>query len=286
MHPSREKLRRLVEDNSAQRSGFLSETANHVKDCDFCREFCDDYRQYLNALAESKAKPIPDTALQLADRLFDASSPGRVFDLLPFDEVSTNEAVYLAADGTANERPTLEQIATLYCDDPDIVLNVIRDREHGADYLQVISDDPGLASGVLVQIPEKDRQFCTDGQGRASLQSGAWEECSNDSWQIKTPDAVFELASLDYDPSRVESVSSTQLTNDRGDKIDIRFEQRVEGNVVSLQVTEVGGEVEFEPLRVTVTHSDQTQILSASRAQTVEIGPVDRESAIQIRLYL
>jgi hypothetical protein len=192
---------------------------------------------------------------------------------------------FLAADGRAEREPTVKRIATLFSEDPEVVVQIMRNSARGSDYLQVQAEDSRHLAHVLVQIPEIGREFVTDVNGRSEIDLGSVENPDKLKWQIKMPEAVFALEPLAYDPDKVEYTREIQLQTDRHDRIEIRFEGRTEGKHLSIRVVELDGRADFGPVRVVVTQNTRVDSVSAVAGVPVEIGPIDPESVISIRLY-
>ena len=96
MHPDHMELRRYCD-------GTLSGTEadgveEHVQDCKFCREFCDEYRVLSSSIDEPAAESLPDQVKDLADRIFRTALSGRMIPLSPFESGCSPEPSCLAAD--------------------------------------------------------------------------------------------------------------------------------------------------------------------------------------------
>ena len=148
IHPSRNELyaywkNRLGPDER-------NRIERHLLACEFCAEIMAD----LIALSKAEA--------EIADIPVSAQSDARMFDLyrrlfagqvLPLDgrdEMHQSE-YHLAADGKQSVRPTVENLATVFCGDPEIVLKIMRDNRQNHTYLHLIADNPALTSHVLVE---------------------------------------------------------------------------------------------------------------------------------------
>ena len=153
------------------------------------------------------------------------------------------------------------------------------------DYLQLIADDPELVSNVLVQIPELHKEYLTDHEGRAVVVADQSIDWSNLKWQIKMPEAVFELEPLQYDPDKVISSKEFTLETDDYSKIRVIFESRIEGKRLSLQVLQLDGHTDFETIKVSVSHGNFHTITEATADESLTFDLTGSEDRIDIRLF-
>ncbi|MCK4462621.1 MAG: hypothetical protein KAW46_12515, partial [candidate division Zixibacteria bacterium] len=167
LHPPRERLIAFVEKRLEQTE--IEQIRQHLEVCEFCRGFCDDYRMLHESLRIAEQEELPPEAQTLADRLYHAALAGRVIPLQILGPGADEHELPLAADGDRQAGSSSDQALTLYSEDPEIVLRVMRGPQPDDNYVQLISDDMSLVSHVLIQAPQLDREFVTDNQGRAEL---------------------------------------------------------------------------------------------------------------------
>lgn len=283
MHPPKDKLKLFVE-----RRLDISEVESikdHLEDCEFCRQFCENYRLLLDSLNRAKNEKIPPAALELANRIFRQAMKANVIPLFPLTTAETESAVLLAADGQEKPSPTVQNLTTLYSEDPEVVLRVMRDPDRDHDYLQLISDDPDLVSCVMVQLPELGREYITDENGHAVIEGDTPENCGKLKWQIKMPDAVFDLEPLVYDPNKVEYSGETILETENRDKIQVTFEGKTEGKQITLRIIELDGKTDFGNIKVFVSQHKIGRLIKAGPNESVTFDIADPESSINIRLF-
>jgi len=284
MHPSKEMLekfiRGLIEDEAIR-----DEIRDHVEKCEFCGEYCEEYGRFLKSAGSIIQDGLPPEAIKQEEKLFRGALSGRIIPLRSFMVESDNEITYLAADGEEKQQPRVQNLATLYSENPEIVLRLMRDLDNKLDYLQVVSDDPEMADNVMIQLPDIDREFVTDKTGRATLENMPAEDWEKLNWQIKMPDAIFSLEPLAYDPDRVESSSQTILETAGGDRLKVVFEKRTEGGQVSMQLLELKGNPDFGAARVIVSSESGSVTDKISPDQTVSMGPIDLSKKINIRFF-
>ncbi|MCK4301841.1 MAG: hypothetical protein KAW91_03665 [candidate division Zixibacteria bacterium] len=283
MHPPREKLKLFVEGRLG--GDESDQVTAHVETCEFCREFCDNYSALLESTRAVSREELPRSALKLADKLYWQALSGKIVPLSPLGGNAAAPDMLLAADGPAERSLRVQNLATHYCEDPEIVLRVMRDPELEQDYLQLISDDTGLVSGVLVQLPQLGREFVTDESGHATLGERSPQNWDELKWQVKMPDAVFDLEPLAYDPEAVQCSTDSILETDAGDRIQVTLEGRAESKQITIRVLGVDGASDFDAVRVVVSQENNRQLKQVGPSQSVAFELIDPHSAINIRLF-
>ncbi len=285
MHPTREELLQFANQELTDPTR-QKEIADHVKACEFCSEFCENYRQLMEPPEPLADEPLPEKLRKLADELHEAALRSATIDLKPLTgRVAAPEVSYLAADSAPEEQPGVRNIATLCSEFPEVVLRVMRDSREDRDYLQLLARDPRLAAHVMVRVPQLNREFVTDADGRAEIDLQRAENLEALKWQIKMPDAVFALEPLKYDPDKIEYAKEITLETDRHDRVNVRFEGKTEGKQLSIKVIELGGKTDFGPVRVSITQESQSGLLSAEPGKPVRFGPIDSDTTMNMRLY-
>ena len=87
MHPTRDELRGYCRSDG---SGEGARTLRaHLEQCEFCREFCAEYRAQNEFVAAGPGAPLTDAELQRADRLYRAALAGTVIRLTPVRPTTT-----------------------------------------------------------------------------------------------------------------------------------------------------------------------------------------------------
>ncbi len=282
MHPSKTDLRLFV-DRRLDDSGKESEISAHLEKCEFCREFCDNYRLYIKSFEEASQEEIPEKFKKLADRIYRESFGSRIIYLTPFEKSATS--FRLAADGEKESKPNIQNLSTFYSDDPELVLRVMRDKNKGYDYIQLIGENQDIASNVLVQIPELKKEYLTDMRGRAKLEESLLMDLSRLKWQIKIPDAIFSLEPLVFDPETVEYEKEVFLETEKDDKIKIRFEGKTEGKQISIQVLQLEGKTEYGFVRVLISQKNRQQMKETAPDRELRFDVTESGAEINIRLF-
>lgn len=282
MHPSKIELRLFVE-GQLDDSGKKSEISTHLKKCEFCKEFCDNYVLYIKSLVEAGQVNIPEKFKSLADRLYKESFGSRIIYMTSFKKTPTT--FRLAADGTKRNNTGVENLSTFYSENPELVLRIMRDKNKGYDYIQLIGENQEITSNVLVQIPELKKEFLTDAGGRAKIEESLLMELSHLKWQIKLPDAVFSLEPLVYDPESVQYKKEVMLETEKADKIKICFEGKTEGKQISIRVLQLEGKQDFGPIKILLSQKNRQQIKETAADKDLYFEIIDPDAEINIRLF-
>jgi len=284
VHPSAKELRQFVEDKLDKSSA--ERIREHLGECEFCREFCDSYQLFLDSMDKASGEELPTSALELADQLYHEALQGKIVRLTPLTEGDIKGATPpLAADGEKEFAPHVQNLTTLCSESPEIILRVMRDLDKGQDYLQLISDNPALSARVMVQIPELKREFITDDNGQASLESGLPDAPEKLTWQIKMPEAVFSLEPLVYDPDKTEYAEDIILETERKDKIKVTFEGKTEGKQISIRILELDGRTDFGRVKVSISQQNVSEFRVVWRNELLSFDLIDANDKINIRLF-
>lgn len=284
MHPTKNDLKLFIDNRLTDQSRRES-VAEHIRVCEFCREFCDDHRLLIDSLGSTARVEIPPPARALAEKLHRQSMAGATITFLPLSTDGTSLQTLMAADSGPGYTPDVVCLATLYSEDPELILRLMRDRRQGNDYLQLIGSDAELVSNVLIEAPELARQFLTDARGRVPLDAGTLDGLQAQKWQIKMPEADFQLTPLVYDSERVEYAEDVLLETDKNDQIKVTFAGKTEGKEITIQILKLNGSTDFKQVRVSLHQDNSAEIKTATGDRRVTFSLSDRTSTIGIRLY-
>jgi len=284
VHPSRSEIEmylagRLDDD----KKGF--EIAEHLKECEFCGEIAEEFKQYLDLLYEEEESEMPLRAYQQVRTLHIRALERMSIPLKLIKSAYDEEVAYLAADGSEGETPEIVNLATFFSDHPELILKIMRNNRENHDYVELIGDEPFQVANVMIRIPEIDRDLITDSNGVASLTDLKDTHYDQFSWEIKMPDAVFHLEQLEYDPDKTEYSKELELETDHGDKIRIRFEGKTEGKQITVNILQLEGESDFGELKVLISQADFRFIKTISRKDILVFNLADPEAGIEIRLF-
>jgi hypothetical protein len=292
VHPEKAKLKRFVEGKLPTNEAEAVKA--HMKGCEFCSEFCDDYKTLLESLNSTWSEEIPQSAWTFANNL--RSSPGArgVIDLKKLIETASDivsaitptPQLALAADGSKGDEVNLPRcLATYYSEEPNLVLRIMSYPEQKDKYIQLASENPELSSNVILQLPDFHLNILTDKEGRAILQEGVIEDFTDLKWQVKLPDTEFRLSPLVYDPNKTEYSSETVLETDRKDKIRVRFEGKTEGKLITVEVLQLEGKLEFGSVKVAVSQESVAEFQEASVGKPISFRNLDIKKPISIKLF-
>lgn len=282
MHPSQEIIRKFVVGRLEESA--ISELSGHLAECEFCREYRDNYRSYIQMINESARIEIPARAMELADRLYAKALSGKFISFRPYSR-EIDGSLSIAADDIDQFKPDVINLGTFFSEDPELVLRVMRNCSDGIDYLQLIGKNPELTSNVLIQIPELNKEFVTDDHGKAILVGLSEATIIDLKWQVKMPDASFSLKPLIYDPEAVEYAKDFILETDRHDKIKIRFEGKTEGKQININILELDGKSNFGAVRVAVSQKENALVKTVKESETVAFYLNKSDAEIKIRLF-
>ncbi len=283
MHPLTDELRKYSENRLD--TVTAEKIRRHLDECELCREHVNDYQAYLKAMKTSPGIENSAVAQQLADRLYQDALRGAVIDLAPLIQPGTDRKVLLAADGANRRLDDPEEVATLYSENPDVVLRITHSAAENRDQLQLISDDPALVAGVLLQLPESGAEYLTDDHGRAILADRPVDDYRQAKWQIKMPDAVFSLQPLVYDPEHTEYADETTLESANKDRIRIRFEGKTVGKQISLQILALDGQSDFGRVRIAIIQPAGNELADVGPGDTVTFDLATPDHELKIRIF-
>lgn len=283
MHPDKVKLKSYVDGRLKNSEHSL--IGKHLSECEICREYCDDYLLLSKSMELAESEIIPEKATDFAEKLFKQSTTSNIIPLERLRSPELSPEFNLVADGKEVKQGETKNIVTLFSRNPEVVLRVMHNIKQKQDYLQLISNDAKLTSQVMIQLPELNREFITNDGGYADAGDTDLSNCSNLKWQIKMPDAVFDLEPLVYDPEKVEYQKETILETEKHDKIQITFQRKTVGKQIILRILELDGSDEFESVKVVISQNQASTIITARPQDAVTFDITDSTVPINIRLF-
>ncbi len=279
MHPLREELKRFVEGQETAAS-----VVAHIRECEFCSLYCERYKLLLSEIESARDISREDLS-EIASGIFAGRSSPNIIHLSPFHRNPLPGQRILAADGERANEPVLQNLATWFSQEQDIVVRVMRDTEHAVDFLQVIAPDESLMSHVLIESADSRLTYVTDGQGKVEFGLRQVENIASIKWQIRLPEAVFRLDSLTYDPNRVKSETDTILESPGGDKVSIKLQEKAEGKEIIVRVLALDGNERYQHARVAITSKNGTEVKPVTPSDTLKFALVDANTEIGIRIF-
>jgi len=283
IHPGKEEYMHYLQGSLADQETVRLE--RHLAICEFCRELLENLTLQMNQDSDPGNGDIPSRVKELADRLYTQSLRGRLIHLRPLEEPDIGPSVLMAADGQMQDKRSIESLGTVYSDNPEIVLCLMRDNKLGQYYLQVVSDDPNLFENVLVEAPQIGQSVVTDKNGRADLHAIKTDSPSDLRWQIRMPEAVFELEEFTFDPDSTEYHRETILDSDQGDRIRVTLEGKGEGKQIELEILELDGNTDIGQMQVMVSLDDDLKTFHLHNQNKVVIDSSEQYQTMRIRLY-
>lgn len=254
----------------------MADITAHLAECAACRKAVEHLEMWLGNTAEELAGDLSQHARETGDHLYQmAECASKTIPLTPLAIEHTPAQAALAADGRPEKSPEvgLEHLVTLYAEDADLVLRVMRDRGTGEESLHLIGADPGKTSNVLVQIAEPQMDFVTDASGLAYLGEQHIPDPAALKWSIRLPDAIFDLSPLAFDTEKPGTSESFTLETDPDNSVRVELESRAEGVMLRLKLVRIGGREELSHARIVVSQpSTGIQATTESGKEVTIIG--------------
>ncbi|MGB5105322.1 MAG: hypothetical protein WBP29_11915 [Candidatus Zixiibacteriota bacterium] len=279
MHPLYKELDAFVEGRQVDPA-----IIDHINNCEFCRTYCERWKLLLDSVDSTKIPAQADLDAA-AEKIFAAQPPAKIINLTSMTTQRLPEQRVLAADGGQTGDPELQNLATWFSQEQDIVVRVMRDTLHKVDFLQVIAPNDSLMSHVLVESVDSNHAFVTDEQGRAEFGLRQIEDLASIKWQIKLPEASFQLKQLSYDPEHIESQADTILTSPGGDKVSVKLVRKTEGKEIIVRVLALDGNEKYQKARVAIISKSGTEIKSIHPNDALRFILVGPDTEIDLRIF-
>ncbi len=282
MHPSDLDLLRFAR-LPAQKRNPSDPVAIHVNVCDECREELLLMEEWL---ADTNAQtPGPTVRSQFEEavlRLLQRRRSNLSLTLMdmPYDPVA---GYSLAADGVSAPVAGLQHRATLYSEDPEVILRVMHDPSTGCDMLQLTADDPSLTKHVYIHLSDPPAGFLTDEWGRAEIPAESLGDPAAQSWRLQLPDASFMLKPLEQ--SRAANETVIELPD--GDSVAVTFLPDSKGLSLRVRPLRIHGHESIERVRVVVCQSGgRWQAVDTRAPGECVAANLTSDSPIEIRLFV
>ncbi len=284
MHITQEQFDLLIA--GALTADQLQAIRAHATSCPVCRTLLAEVESTAHDARMATSAPMSDRALRQIAALGRPVRRAQTIDLLPLTERKPESALW-AADGAETSEPNVTTgIMTLASEDPEVVMRILRDSNTGHDHLQLIAEDPSLISHVLVRLPDLDREYLTNAQGSAPIHPRPDQDYHDLTWQIKLPQAVFELEPVKPDSHDSEFSRSIVLESDNGDAVEITLTDHSGGKQIALKVLQLDGRSEFGPLRAIVSQNSGATTKQIADARPALFTIQDFTRPIHIRLFV
>ncbi len=277
MHPSRDELSRYVTMSRAGQATDADVSA-HVLVCEFCRGYCDNLAEFLQE--EERAYQATVSVDEMVSRL--APARARIVSLSRLDDTDFGEQVLAADSGGANSSPAR---SILVSETQDLVLTIANDPAGQSAQLQVTTAEANAAAFLLLEAPEIGRSFVTDANGRVEIERDMIGDPARLKWQIRLPDAVFDLERISDNPNLVRASTETELTTPQGDVVRVRLSDHPDGLSVAVRVVALHGRRDFKRARVMLTQPGLALIDEQTADGTSLFGSLDSAQAISLRVF-
>ena len=231
------------------------------------------------------AAPLSGQITSFLDRLSRHDRRGLVIDLTLLPVVTVAPQKYLAADSPTPDRAGSLSIATLYSENPEIVLRMMRDQGDDSRYLQLIAESIDLTANVLVCAPEIGAEIATDSDGRATLPESITDNPADLHWQVRLPEASFDLQPLVYAPDKIEYSRDTVLETDRGDRIRVTLLGKTVGKQLEIELLQLDGHDDFEKVKILLIEDRHLELQSLGSGQRVLFMLPEHTSNINLRIF-
>jgi hypothetical protein len=283
VHPSKDELRKYVDSQLGKSD--REQIRKHLNECELCRIFCEDYKDLAVMLQSARNERMRASTLKLGQALFQTALKHLNINLIPLKTEIVSTRMKLAADGSKADIKKVRNIATLYSEDPEVILRVMRNLENNRDYFQLISDNENFISNVMVRIPELGCEFITDENGYSNIEEGFKAEYEQTKWQIKMPAAIFDLDPLKYDPETTEYAEEVIIETESRDKILVTFEGKTKGKQISLSILQLNGQVDFGTIKVHITQKGLSKTEIVTSHDKISFTMASPQDEIKVRLF-
>lgn len=132
-------------------------------------------------------------------------------------------AVLAAASTDVVQLKPFQNLGVLTTQDGEILVRVIRTVKNSEITLHLISDHEQNYRNVLVSIPNVNKEYISDDNGKVHLGDLSLPETKDLLVKVQTPCASFDLTPLDIWGTEEVAQTEIVLTNERNDSIKVEF---------------------------------------------------------------
>ncbi len=261
----------------------VPELTAHLADCPHCADELAIIEEWLSAPV-AEPVPLPPFARLILQTM--RSSPRRI-PLAPLSTVPIQAAPpALAADGGVSPQLGWKHRATLYSDNPELVLRIMHDPQGGRDILHLSGVDTSLSRHVYIHLSEPAMDFLTDDRGFAEVTGGLDRDPAAIDWEVRLPDATFTLSPLEV-LRQEPTARQTVLETGDGNRVEATLHTEDGGVTLRVRPLAIGGQTEFDRVRIVVTqaggHWRVGESLSGREPVTAQVSA---EHPVEIRLFV
>ncbi|MEW5875442.1 MAG: hypothetical protein AB1752_09700 [Candidatus Zixiibacteriota bacterium] len=294
IHPSDEQLIRLAGALPGNRQA-QSILEAHVKGCPRCQTRVAEFADWDTAAVASAAEGIPPRAMNFLDRLIPPIPPLtptlpipriRVIPLHPMTPHTSREPVRLAADGQPAPLAGLQHRATLYSEDPELVLRVMHDPASTCDILHLLGSGEIRPDNVLLQIEEPSLEFVTDADGRVVIPGGQLPDPAGLKWHVRLPDAAFLLHPLTTDVAAGREGAETELETEDKSRIAVALSKTPDGLNLRVRLVRIEGHKNLERVRLVISQKNAAaHVIESTASDPTLVRGLSPEHWINIRIF-
>lgn len=282
MHPSDLELIRFARKPVAERDP-RDPVAVHLAGCGLCRDELSLMEEWL---ADQKTQdsttplrsPFEEAVLKLLQR------PSSVIPLTILEMPQrTGVGHSLAADGVALPQAGLQHRATLYSEEPEVILRIMHDPATQRDVLQLTANDPALSGHVFIRYGDPAVDVLTNERGIAEIPAKSIDDPTALSWRVQLPDASFTLKALDTPQLPDETV----IDLPDGDRIAVAVLSDTAGLSLRVRPVRIHGREQIGRFRAVVCQSGgRWQVVDTPPSGECVAANLSSDEPIEIRLYV
>jgi len=121
MHPSKRDLKDYLSNKLEDKKAVV--VKEHLESCEFCQELLENMKLFEESM-QQVVTDLPPRALRQANQLYIASLKGKTIEISPLFDSEQPTTLLLAADGAKEPVFGVENISTLFSEDPGLILGV------------------------------------------------------------------------------------------------------------------------------------------------------------------
>lgn len=280
LHPTRDQLEKFASGTSPDAA-----ISHHVEECEFCRELIESLRSRSLSNIDLESSPATPALRGQAEACFSAALRGRRIALKALAREARRTPGLLAADPPPSTQPETTAVATFFSERPEVVVRLVHDGRAGTDHVQVIADDAALFDHVLVCLPLLQREFLTDGVGKAQVDGPLQTHPEVSDWELRLPEAVLELSEFVAGQPISGGSVGTILQTERGDGIRVKIEDQSGTRVLSAELLTLDGSSKFAPARFYLTAGSTVQTEAAVPGQPARFALPEAKVPTTLRLF-
>lgn len=282
MHPDRKELIKLA--TGTLPIPQLQILQQHISSCEFCKELLAELRDALDVPVTVDLGFDATMTNRAGEVLFRRSIRPDPIQLRWMPSAEPGGTVVLAADGHTKAEPSVKTLATYFCEDPELVLQYIRDDFRDETFLQLVADDPSAVSNVLLRPSVGDEFYLTDQFGRAEIVTSPDCPFPDLKWSVKSVDVTFELSVL-QETGGDEIAREAVLETPARDRIRVRLTGNGENRQLQIEILELDGKADFGRILVNLSNTASGESRLSDRVSQILFPYSAGDPPIMLKLY-